>query len=294
MSLQNTETFDAETMMFSKPKEVPNVPGSFRIRISVSTPKGEEPLLFLTESLFSFGVQVQTDPADKTRITGYTIPLCLHDTDSPTEEQEMFVDCLNSISDRAKQHMLTSETKKALKRFIQESDLKKLNPIYQKIDPDTGAPVADKGPMLYAKLLTNKALKIYSEFADPAGRRLDPLSLMGEMFRVRAVIKIESIFVGSNYSLQLKAMEVEVQPKQARVNLLLRAPAPASENEESVDIQDFIQGTPSGNKPTEDGKSSSSEPEEDDDVPQFVSAPSEVLPAKVVAKPKKRVLPKFV
>lgn len=224
--ISDVNNFDLSQLIYSKPREVPNVPGSFRINMSVNAPEGVSPVILQTDTVFSFGVEEATSMQDKEKVTGYTMSLCLWNSEGPTKEQEAFIDCFNSIVENAKQHVLLQSTRKTIKKIdLVESDLRKFNPIYRRRDED-GNIVPDKSPMLYPKLITSRDLKIFTNFADPNGYNIEPFTLLGVKNKVKAVIKFDSIFVGSKISLQIKVLEVEVQPTLGRRRLLLK-PQPA-------------------------------------------------------------------
>jgi len=228
--ISDVTNFDANSITFSKIRENPKIPGSYRIYLNTRTPDGESPILFCTDTVFSFGVQETKSLVNKDVTTGYTLPICLHDMDGPTEEQEAFIEALNSIVEKIKQFLLTPAVKQSIKRFdMVESDLRKLNPIYRKIDPETGLPVSDKGPTLYPKLITTRDLKIQTEFADMNGRYIEPMTLLGNKFKVRVLLHIESVFIGSKISIQIRVKEAEVHQKSNGKARLMLKKAPVEE-----------------------------------------------------------------
>jgi hypothetical protein len=80
--------------------------------------------------------------------------------------------------------------------------------------------------MLYPKFMCDKNLKIYTVVCDKNGADLDPLSLIGQKCSVRACIKIDSIFIGSKISLQVKVLEMEVQQQGNQRQRLICKPPP--------------------------------------------------------------------
>jgi hypothetical protein len=111
---------------------------------------------------------------------------------------------------------------------LERSDLRKLNPVYYKKTED-GEVAEGASPTLYAKLIVSKKNgqnKIITEFFDGvSGNPIKPLDLIGKYCYTKAVIKIESIFLGSKISLQVKLYEAEVNLINSGVKKLLRRPA---------------------------------------------------------------------
>jgi hypothetical protein len=199
---------------------------SKRINITTMNDDGTEgELVFITERLFSYGVSENTDQATQ-KINGYTMPLCLHSKDGATDDESAFTDILEKITDKAKDYLINN--KKELKmKDLERSDLRKLNPVYYKKNAD-GEIMTDVSPTLYAKLIVSKKNgqnKIITEFFDGAtGESFKPLDLIGKYCYVRAVVKIESLFLGSKISLQVKLYEAEVSLINSGVKRLLTRP----------------------------------------------------------------------
>jgi hypothetical protein len=170
------------------------------------------------------------------RTTGYSIPLCLWNQEGPTEYQKQFIETLEKTSDYIKKYMLKPEVKKSVKKYdLVESDLRKFSPLWYK--KEDGEIVQGKGPMLYPKLMCNKNLEIYTDIADENGNSINPMTLVNQKCRVRACIKIESIFIGSKISLQVKVLELEVQQQGNQRQRLICKPTPESSTVfESADV----------------------------------------------------------
>jgi hypothetical protein len=106
--------------------------------------------------------------------------------------------------------MLRSDVKKVVKKFdLVDSDLRKFCPLWYK--KEDGEIVQGRGPMLYPKLMCDKNLKVYTSIYDKNENPVDPAELIGQKCLVRAGIKIDSVFIGSKNSLQVKVMELEVE-----------------------------------------------------------------------------------
>lgn len=225
VQLSNVSNFNLDKIVFSEAKET-NIPGSFRITIGVQYPNGSVgPLIFSTDKVYSFGVQENKSMDKPVRTTGYSIPLCLWNKEGPTEYQTQFIDTIEKVSDYIKKHMLKTEVKKTVKKYdLVESDLRKFSPLWYK--KEDGEVVQGRGPMLYPKLMCNKDLQIYTDVADQNGNDVDPLSLLNQKCTVRACVKIESIFIGSKISLQVKVIELEVyQQGNQRQRLICKQPS---------------------------------------------------------------------
>jgi hypothetical protein len=200
---------------------------SKRINISTKNEDGTEgELVFETTKLFSFGVSENVDQKTK-EVNGYTFPLCLHAKDGASDDELAFTETFEKIVERCKDYLI--ENKKELKlKDLERSDLRKLNPIYYKKNED-GEIAEGSSPTLYAKLIVSKKNgqnKIITEFFDGiSGNPIKPLDLIGKYCYTKAVIKIESIFLGSKISLQVKLYEAEVNLINSGVKKLLRRPA---------------------------------------------------------------------
>jgi len=232
VQLSSVSNFNVDKIVFSEAKET-NIPGSFRVTIGTQYPNNSVgPLIFSTDTVYSFGIQENKSMDKPVRTTGYSIPLCLWNKEGPTDYQKQFIDTLEKVSDYIKKYMLKPEVKKSVKKYdLVESDLRKFSPLWYK--KEDGEIVQGRGPMLYPKLMCNKELAIYTVIADQNGNDIDPLSLLNQKCSVRACIKIESIFIGSKISLQVKVMELEVyQQGNQRQRLLCKQP------QETVVIED--------------------------------------------------------
>lgn len=234
MNTQLTEAsgYDVNNMIFSKP-QMGTVPGSVpelkfkRINICTKNADGTIGELILpTSQLFSFGVSTGAPNAEavsaSVSATKYSMPLCLTTRDGATPEEEAWIETFNNIVEKCKDHILT--VKDDIDQYeLERNDLKKLNPLYYK--RVKGQIVPGTGPTLYAKLIVSKKQdKIISIFYDENGAELNPLDLVGKYCYAKAAIKIESIFIGKNISLQVKLHEAEVKVVQVGMRSLLSRP----------------------------------------------------------------------
>ena len=136
---------------------------------------------------------------------------------------------IDKIVDKCKKHLV--ENREEIEKWdLEESELKRLNPLYFK--KEKGKIVEGIGPKLYPKLIISRKAKekspetdgIITYFYDTDDVKLNALDLVGKPCFVNAAIKIESIFIGSKITLQVKLFEcdVELVEKQGGLRKLLR------------------------------------------------------------------------
>ena len=216
--LTNFKDYDVNRLVFSNP-EVGNIPGSVskltfkRIRIATKNPDGTigDLVLATPPDLMCYGLQEQTDPATGV-INGYQFPLVLWNRNNPTDDEKAFTTTIHKICDACKEHLV--KARDTIEKYdLELNDLKKFNPLYYKMEK--GKIVEGKGPMLYIKTLTSKkdgTIKVHTIFTDgETNEVISPMDLMGKRCYVRGAIKIESIFIGTKISLQLKLFEAQVK-----------------------------------------------------------------------------------
>lgn len=246
MSTQLTNCTDLSVgnIVFSKAenKAIPNTSISYnRIPISYKNSDGSiGDLIIPTEKLFSFGLQENTD-MNSGKVNGYSVSLCLWNKNGPTEEEELFISTFENVVDKCKEHLLLEDTKDQLGKYdLDESDLKKFNPIYRK--REKGKVVEGKSPCLYPKVIVNKKggdLKINTFFVDSTtGEDIDPLSLRDKRMNCVCGVKIESIFVGRTISLQVKLYECVVDILDTGMKRLLNVSRNTSKD--SVSMSDMV------------------------------------------------------
>ena len=233
-----TKNFNKDSIIYSKAKEF-NIPKSTMVyhRISISTkyPDGTTgPLIIPTNGqLFSFGVS-ENKSLETGKLTGYSLSLCLHSRDGATEEEKEFVKTILEIVESAKEHLLKDSTKKEVKQYkLVKSDLRKMNPIYQK--EVEGKVVEGSSPVLYPKLITGKDKKTgelycrttfyeegkYEEDGEPTEIQLK--DLIGQYSYVTAAIGFESIYIGSDkHRIQFKLVEADIRKVNSGKSTLLR------------------------------------------------------------------------
>jgi hypothetical protein len=218
--------YNTERMVFSEAisGSIPETTVSFkRILISSQNEDGSiGDLIIETEKdLFSFGVSENIDPKSK-EVTGWTHPICLCDKNNPTQAQKDWITNFTAIVDRAKEYLV--ENKDEIEQYdLVMSDLKKFNPLYYK--KDKGKIVKGSTPTLYPKLMySRKNDRIISVFFDPDNADVNPFDLIGKYCTSSSSIKIESIFIGSKISLQVKVYEAEITLVQMGMKRLMRRP----------------------------------------------------------------------
>ena len=245
MSNDNTQItpiqgYDTKRMVFSDPISgtIPDSKPKIEFkRINIST-KNEDgstgELILPTTRLFSFGVSENTSQ-ETGKVNGYTFPLCLWNKDGPTEDEKQWTDLFDKIVENCIDHLV--ENREEIEMFeLSRADLTKskggLNPLYWKKEKHTNENgktvmrvVPGSGPTLYTKLIFSKKNdKFLSQFFDVNDEPLNALDLMGKYCYTNAAIKIESIFIGSRISLQVKLYEAVVEPTSTGMRRLLARP----------------------------------------------------------------------
>lgn len=219
--------YDVKRMMFAEPVvgSVKDSPITYkRVPISTLNKDGSVGDLILgTSRLFSFGVSQNINPETK-KPNGYTLPLCLWNRDGATPEEKAFTDTFDKIVNHTKQYLLRN--KEDLEQYeLEEAHLNKFNPLYWK--KEKGKIVAGTGPTLYVKLIESKKNnKFVSMFFDKNNQPVDPLSLIGKYCWATAGIKIESIYIGTKITLQVKLYEAVIELAQSNTKPLLARPPP--------------------------------------------------------------------
>ena len=214
--------FDCNKISFSNPEivQIPNSKVSFkRIRFSYEYGNDIGDLVIASPpSLKCWGMKEDRDRITD-KLTGYTLVVNLTSTLNVSEEEQSFLDCLESICNQSKTHLVENRSK--IERYdLEKGDLKKLSPIYYPMEK--GEKIPGKAPKLYAKcMFSKKDNLIMTNFIDLNDQKsIDPcltidrdnkcclLERKGFSFDVQFAIKVESIYIGNCISLQLKLTEV--------------------------------------------------------------------------------------
>jgi hypothetical protein len=284
--------YDIKNVIFGKP-EVNTIPNSIpaisytRINIGTRNPDGTTgDLVLLTEELFSFGVSENKDSKTQ-EVNGYVMPICLWSKDNPTETQKDWVSTFDKIVEKCKDHIL--DVKDEIGKYdLEKNDLKKLNPLYWK--RDKGKIVDGVGPTLYAKVIQSKKTgKVITSFVDDStGEELDYTQVMGKYCHTKAAVKIESIYIGSRISLQVKLLECNVRLSDTGHKRLLGGVRKPSESSSSNYVS-----TPSNTSvsvqqstPLRFEDENSSEDEKQPSPKRTVSPPAPVAKKTIPAKKK--------
>ena len=244
MSNENTQItavkgYDTKKMIFSEaisgaiPDSKPKIEFK-RINISTKNDDGSVgELIIPTTRLFSFGVSENTSQ-ETGKVNGYTFPICLWHKDGPSEEEKMWTELFDKIVDKCMDHLI--ENREEIEMFeLSRGDLTKskggLNPLYWKKEKHTEngkttmRVVPGSGPTIYTKLIFSKKNdKFLSQFYDINDDPLNALDLMGKYCYTKSAIKIESIFIGSKISLQIKLYEAVIEPTSMGMKRLLARP----------------------------------------------------------------------
>jgi hypothetical protein len=293
--LTTFETFNANNLRFTKPKQI-TIQNSKplisyqQIPIRMLYPNGQVGDLFVPiETALSYGVSVSN--LNGTDV--YQMSFNLYGRDGPSETELGFVNMINAIVEKAKDHII--EKREELKMFeLERNDmsLKKLNPIYQK--KENGKVVEGRSPQLYPKLMMAKNKEtgekyIDTKFFDMNDMPIDPMTILNKKCEAYGVLKFECIHVGSTISLQYKLYDCRVDITDTSYVRLLpmrrviqgsgTSPSPAVE---TVPVMSAKEST------AEDAEGEDTDVEDDEKIPyESVSAP----PPVVEEKPKVEAVP---
>jgi hypothetical protein len=293
--LTSASGYDINNIIFSDvqhesiPKSVPQI-NYKRIMIRTKNSDGSiGDLILPTEKLFSFGVSENTNQ-ETGKVNGYVMPLCLHNRDGATKEENDWSETFTAIVEKCKDHLLAN--KEEIENFdLERNDLKKLNPLYYK--REKGKIVPGTGPTLYAKLIVSKKLnnKILTMYFDFNGDVVDPLTLLGKYCYARSAVKIESIFIGNRISLQVKLYECEVKLMDTGMKQLLRRPEAQKRVLSSTSSKPLEEKS---TNPTDGFASDGSVNDSDSDSEAEVPKEAEVPTKKIVKRKVKKVVRKAV
>lgn len=209
--LNSISNFDFSKVIFEDPVEKSSKNGEVtfqEVKVSCLNDDGSKgPLLFDTELLSSYGVQ---DDEYGGRKIGYSLRLGLYSRGGPTPEEKAWVEGFESFMTNFKAKIIAN--KELYKQWdLELSDLKKLSPIYWKKDLKTGK-LSEYGPSIYPKIISyprkdGNGFDFGTEFFDnDTDMPIEPLMVKGKCL-IRAVLKIDSIFIGSKISLRFKIVE---------------------------------------------------------------------------------------
>lgn len=297
--LTSTKNYDTDNIIFSDPVcgSIPDSKPKIEFkRINISTKNADGTigeLVFPTERLFSFGVS-ENKSQETGKVNGYTFPLCLWNKNGASEQEKQWTDTFNNVVDRCIDHLV--EIKEEIDMFeLTKGDLTKskggLNPLYWKKEKainDQGRTVLrvvpGTGPTLYTKLIfSKKHNKFLSQFFNLKDEPLNALELMGKYCFVNAAVKIESIFIGSRISLQVKLYEAVIEPQSMGPRRLLRSRPKSKSKVLEMKNSSISQLMENNSKDNSDSSDS------DDDTSVISSSDDEVAPT-----PKKKIIKKKI
>lgn len=215
----NPKNLDTTKICYSAP-EINSIPGqkmTFK-RIRMNYEINNDLKDFVIESpanLLSWGL-TETRDLQTSALTGYQMAINLWSKPNKTSEEEQFIQAIDKIVDHVKEHLVNHRD--SIERYdLELADLKKLNPLYYKMEK--GQRVPDRGPTLYAKTMySKKDNNILTCFVDESlESRIDPMDILNKHCYVKFSLKVESIFIGTSISLQLKLKEVHFRLKDGGV-----------------------------------------------------------------------------
>ena len=290
--LTSAKGYNVNNIIFSKPQAggLKDTSVKFRrIYLSTKYPDGSEgDLIISTPRVFSYGVIENLSQDDKNKVNGFVFPLALFNKEGATDEQKIFVDTFNNIINHSRKYLL--DHKRELKLpTIDESDLKKLNPIFYKKDKETGDIADDALPTLYLRLAISKKDgidKILSSFYDKkTGNEVNPMDLLKKYCWTTAAVKFESIFLGSKISYQVKLYEADVELLNTGKKRLL--PRPQAQISVEIDDNSGVEVDDNHQESVDDAEETSSiisDVDDVDDTPEPAPAPEPVKSVKKITK----------
>lgn len=286
----------------------------FQSNIKIRYPNGHEgPLMLVLPRCTTFGISTKySDLIDKVSFS-----IKISNRDMYTEEHKRIVQIINEVVQAAKNFTLTDESKAKLGQYdLEERDLKDISPLKYQKDPETKRIRLDLPPVINPKLmcvfkkdlgkkvcetvLCNEA--ILDENGWPT--QVDPFSFVSKNGLCTPVIKIESIYYGAKYKIQLKLYQADVSvADNGFKNFLVRQqedrnkrfksnddtsmhPVASIEPEEEPELMDSDAEEPVQEAVKPDVSMEDDEEEEADEVAsQASSAPSQISSPPVKAEP---------
>ena len=221
--LIQSETFNSENIVYSKP-ETNTIPGqklSYQ-KIKIGYKNGNDVGDLMLESppnLLCWGLTEQHDMVSG-QLIGYQLPICLWSKNGPSKDEKAFTDTINELCNFTKQYLV--DNRETIGKYdLDMAELKKFNPLYWKMEK--GKVVEDKGPTLYAKCMYSKKNdKFGTIFVDEnINANVYPNDILNKQCHVRVALKVESIYIGTKISLQVKLAEVLFRPKETVLRSLL-------------------------------------------------------------------------
>ena len=232
--LTTIDEFDANNIVFDKPvdEEVggnKHIKGK-RIKIGILKDGKTAELIIPTEKLYAYKGVLPTKPfgrEDTDEIIGYNIPIALYSRDDSLGGRDRrFVEIFREIIDTTKDHVVSVKKTIGQPHLVKELLYKWDNILYEKKD-ESGEPLNEFGPTLYAKLMYSKDRnQIATKLVDFNRKELSIEDVMGKPCNIITCVKFESIYINSNgCSLQVKLTEaiLDVKATDDRQSLLLES-----------------------------------------------------------------------
>lgn len=232
--LTSIDEFDANNIVFDKPvdEEVggnKHIKGK-RIKIGIMKDGKTAELIIPTEKLYAYKGVLPTKPfgrEDTDEIIGYNIPIALYSRDDSLDGRDRrFVEIFREIIDTAKDHVVSVKKNIGQPHLVKELLYKWDNILYEKKD-ESGEPLNEFGPTLYAKLMYSKDKNVIAtKLVDFNRKTLSIDDVMGKPCNIITCVKFESIYINSNgCSLQVKLTEaiLDVKATDDRQSLLLES-----------------------------------------------------------------------
>lgn len=260
--LSNPYNYNTANMVFSDIKEFefkqPNGQPMKYHRINISTTYPDSSvgdLVFDMGQAYSFGVS--TNAGEDKKDKGHSLPLCLTSKDGATKNQIDFIHTLQNVIRRCRDHLV--ENKDQLEDILQVMITNEAvenggigNCIFVKKDQRLAVKkgniaIENVSPMIYPKLIERKNGSIVSLFYldGDNDESIDPLTLINKAFTAHPVIKVESIYIGSNkYSVQLKVHECGVTMHGGPVKRLIPRPNADSTIKMNVNLENTRRSPP--------------------------------------------------
>ncbi len=207
------------------PTANPNGPPMVNYRMSIQDKRADGRLqdLLIRFDSFTYGVSESVNQVTN-ELNGYTLPMPMWDQEGATPIQKYLTDLLEIEILGAIKEQLVAVGKSFGQSDLDVRDLRKMKMFYR----PKGADISAK-PTFYPKLIFGKKnMKIITRFylmdehgntcIDNSGNpiELDPLLLMKRMGKVKAVVKIESVYISqAGFSVQMKVWEADFHPNES-------------------------------------------------------------------------------
>lgn len=227
------DNFDVNRIIITEPKDEKQGISAKRSHVLYKKEDGTLATLNMaTDWLYCYGININVDDKDPDVQTGATLPHCCTDKNGATEAQQKWIDTFFAIIEKIKDLMLADGMRDNIDPDLERSNLKKLcNCMYQARDPKTKKVVEGGGYTLYAKLLySRKKGEITTQFYDESDNVVDPQEITGKHCYIRSLVRIESIFYGTKYSVQVKIPEAIVRRIDTTRSRLLPRPTVVSQS----------------------------------------------------------------